>query len=187
MSSKKRKRSCFKLKNSVSRFSRSLFFNNRAVSVALSTMIITAGVVAMGITVLYWTYSWGKVANLQYSDSISAGSKAIEERLSFECVLYSSSNAEVKINLINWGKANNVSVARVYIFDDNHQLVGDSSEIVLMDMETPNTPIFGNALNRGDEGYFMVKMSPPLISNSYYNILVVTERGRNFEGFFATP
>ena len=34
------------------------FLNKRAVSVALSTMIITAGVIAAGIAVLYWAYSW---------------------------------------------------------------------------------------------------------------------------------
>jgi hypothetical protein len=184
--STKRKKSRSKLKNSAARIVSSLLFNKRAVSVALSTMIITAGVVAMGIAVLYWTYSWGKVANMQYSDSITAGSNAIEERIAFEYITYSSSNAEIRVNMINWGKANNVSIARVYIWDSAHQPVESSSDIVLMDI-TANTPISGNTLNIGDEGYFIVEVTSPLSSNSYYSIRVVTERGRNFDGSFATP
>jgi hypothetical protein len=151
-------------------------------------MIITAGVIAMGIAVLYWAYSWGKVANMQYSDSVTAGSNAIEERIAFEYIAYSSSNAEVRVNMINWGKANNVSIARVYVWDSAHQPVGSFSDIVLMDITTPNTPISGNTLNPGDEGCFIVKVTlPPHSEPYYYSIRVVTERGRNFDGSFATP
>ena len=179
----KRKKSRSKPKNSVARLVSSLFFNKRAVSVALSTMIITAGVVAMGIAVLYWAYSVGNLANKQYSDTVAVGSNAVVERIAFEYIACSGS--EVTVNMINWGKANNVSVARVYIWDSAHELVGSSGSIVLMDITT-NTPISGNTLNTGDEGYFIVKVTPPLHSNSYYSIRVVTERGRNFDGSFAT-
>ena len=59
------------------------FTNKRAVSVALSTMIITAGVIAAGIGVLYWTYSWGNVADRQYSTSISTSQNATSEMIGF--------------------------------------------------------------------------------------------------------
>jgi len=162
----------------------SLFFNKRAVSVALSTMIITAGVVAMGIAVLYWAYSWSNLATKQYSDAIATGSNAIGERIAFEYIAYSSSSAELTVNIINWGKTNNVSIARVYIWDSAHQPVGSFSGLILMNITT-SAPIPGNTLNMGDEGYFSITTSLP--SNSYFSIRVVTERGRNFDGSFATP
>ncbi len=187
VSSTKRKKSRSKPFNSAARIVSRLLFNKRAVSVALSTMIITAGVIAMGIAVLYWAYSWGKVANMQYSDSVTAGSNAIEERIAFEYIAYSSSNAEVRVNMINWGKANNVSIARVYIWDSAHEPIGSYNGIVLTNITT-NAPISGNTLNPGDEGYFSVKVTlPPHSEPYYYSIRVVTERGRNFDGSFATP
>jgi len=159
----------------------SVLFNKRAVSVALSTMIITAGVVAMGITVLYWAYSAGDLANKQYSDTIAVGSNAVVERLAFEYIDYSGS--QVTVNMINWGKANNVSIARVYVWDNNHELVGSFSDIVLFDIGT-SQPIESNTLDVGDEGYFSI--ISPLPPNSYFNIRVVTERGRNFDSSFST-
>jgi hypothetical protein len=179
--STKRKKSLSKPKNSVARILSSLLFSKRAVSVALSTMIITAGVVAMGIAVLYWAYSVGNLANKQYSDTVAVGSNAVVERIAFEYIACSGS--EVTVNIINWGKANNVSVVRVYIWDSAHELVGSSGDIVLMDITT-NAPIPGNTLNMGEEGYFSITAS--LLPNSYFSIRVVTERGRNFDGSFAT-
>jgi hypothetical protein len=154
-------------------------------------MIITAGVVAMGIAVLYWAYSWGKVANMQYSDSITAGSNAIGERIAFEYITYSSLSNNLTVNMINWGKTNNVSIARVYLWDSSHQPIGTypdevNPELVLMNITT-NTRIPSNTLNIGDEGYFNVTTLTTLPLNSYYNIRIVTERGRNFDGSFATP
>ena len=161
----------------------SLLFSKRAVSVALSTMIITAGVVAMGIAVLYWTYGVGNLANKQYSDSVTVGSNAVVERLTFEYIAYSGS--EVTVNMLNWGKANNVSIARVYIYDNAHNVVSSSNNIELLNI-TSKEPIQYNMLNAGDEGYFTIGPISQLQSSSYYTIRVVTERGRNFDGSFAT-
>ncbi len=165
-----------------------LIFNKRAVSVALSTMIITAGVIAMGIAVLYWSYSWGNMAKRQYGETVSAGSVAIEERLSFEYIAYSAPESNLTVNVLNWGKANNLSIVRVYLWDKLNNPVGtfpDSNyNIVLMNITT-GAPIPTNSLNAREEGYFNLTVS--LDSNSYYNIRVVTDRGRNFDGSFSTP
>jgi hypothetical protein len=137
----------------------------------------------MGIAVLYWTYGVGNLANKQYADSVAVGSNAVVERLAFEYITYSGS--EVTVNVINWGKANNVSIARVYIYNSDHDVVGSSNEIELMDIST-RRPIEGNTLNISEEGYFTIDPSSQLQSSAYFTVRVVTERGRNFDGSFAT-
>jgi len=167
---------------------RKLLFDKRAVSVAVSTMIITAGVIAMGIAVLYWTYSWGNMANKQYVDNMQTGSNAMEERISFECISYSSSSKNLTVNLLNWGKAKNTGIARIYIWDNNHEPVGSysGSDLVLKDITT-NEPIQGNVLDIGNEGYITFNVGlalDPYGNNSYFSIRVVTQRGRSFDGSF---
>jgi hypothetical protein len=163
-----------------------LFRDKRAMSVAISTLIITAGVIAMGIAVLYWTYSWGNIANKQYMENTQAGSSAMEERIGFEYIAYNSTSEELTVNMINWGKSNNLSIARVYIWDSSHSSVGSYSEtnVLLKDLATAHTPIAGDTLNSGEEGCVIFPVS--LNSTSYYTIRVVTDRGRNFDSSFAT-
>ena len=66
---------------------RSLLLNKKAASVVLSTVILTAGVIAMSIAVLYWTYSMGKIGNIEYSKNTAASSSAIEEKIGFEVII----------------------------------------------------------------------------------------------------
>ena len=175
-----------KIKNQkAKRLVKNLASDKRAISVALTTMIITAGVIAAGIAVLYWATSWGNVANEQYSATVANSQSAIEERLAFEYTTYYA--GQLTVYLINNGMSNNVSIARVYIWDSSSQLIGTY---------TPDTPglrdiasgaaIPGNSLDKGEEAYFTVAVSPSLTSG-YYTFRVVTERGRNFDGSFSTP
>jgi cbb3-type cytochrome oxidase subunit 3 len=158
---------------------RSLLSDKRGISVALTTMIITAGVIAFGIAVLYWAYGWGNVANQQYSATVANSQDAIGERLAFEYTTYSGN--QLKVYLINNGMSNNVSIARVYIWDNSHQPIGTFTPS-LMNISLPNTPI--KSLNIGDEGYFTIN-APGL--SGYCSFRVVTERGRNFDGTFSAP
>ena len=162
------------------RKAKKLLVDKRAVSVALSTMIITAGVVAMGIAILYWAYAWGKVATIEISNGMQSDSNAIEERVGYEYI--SESGTQVTVNIINWGKTGNVSVARVYIWDINHNPVDLSTDKTLMEIDPPYNLISGNTLNPGEEGKFIVTAS--LVADSYYTIRIVTERGRNFDWSF---
>lgn len=161
------------------RLIQSLLFDKRAISVALTTMIITAGVIAFGIAVLYWATSWGNVANQQYSATVANSQDAIGERLAFEYTTYSGNN--LTVYLINNGMSKNVSIARVYIWDSSHQPIGTFTPS-LMNISLPNTPI--QSLNIGDEGYFTIN-APGL--SGYCTFRVVTERGRNFDGSFSAP
>ncbi len=158
---------------------RNVFSDKRAVSVALSTLIITAAVIAAGISVLYWAYSWGNIANDQYSQTISSNQNATSEKIAFEYTSYSSGT--LKVYLINCGQVNDIQIARVYIWDGASKIIGtfppDDSGITLM--HTSNgMPIAANSLGKGDEGYFTVNHA---LSSGIYTLRVVTERGRNFD------
>jgi hypothetical protein len=164
---------------------RNLLFDRRGISDALTTIIITAGVIAFGIAVLYWAYSWGNIANQQYSTTVGNSQDAIGENLAFEYVYYSNNN--LTVYLINCGMTNNVSITRLYIWINYSQPIGTFTPSALMYI-TNNTAIPNNSLSIGNEGYFTVPINnPPLVSGSYYRIRVVTGRGRNFDGEFSTP
>jgi uncharacterized membrane protein len=161
-----------------------LLLNKKAASVVLSTVVLTAGVIAMGIAVLYWTQSMGKIGNLEYSKSTKASINAVEERIGFEYISYSSTSKTVTVNIINWGKADNISIARVYVLDTSYSHVAVSNNVALKNI-TNNNDISGNILRLGCEGYFTITTT--LASNSMYYVRIVTDRGRNFDGSFATP
>lgn len=164
---------------------RNLLFDKRAVSVALTTMIITAGVIAAGIAVLYWAYSWGNVANNQYAGTVANNQNSIQENIAFEYITYSninSNNGQLTVYVINCGLSNNVNLTRLYIWNSTNQLIG-TYDISQLYRTSDGTAISNNSLNIGDEGYFNVTI--PTLTSGYYTIRVVTGRGRNFDGSFS--
>jgi hypothetical protein len=169
------------------RGTRSFLGNNKAISQALSTIVLSAGVLALGIAILYWAFSWGNIANLQYSRAVADSSYAVAERIGFEYISYTSSNNVLTVNIINWGRANNLSISLVYVWDNLHNYVetGAYAPSQLMNI-TDGSIIPNNMLNMGDEGSFKVALAEPL-PPGYYNIRLVTGRGRNFDGSFITP
>lgn len=163
-----------------------LFGNRKGVSVVISTVVLSAGVLALGIAVLYWAYSWGSIANLQYSKSVANSSYAVSERLGFEYISYSSTGNVLTVNVINWGNANNLTIIRVFVWDSYHtdMAAGSPSQFTYI---TNGSLIQNNYLNMGEEGRFTVVVQSPLQDGHYYNIRVVTGRGRNFDGSFVVP
>jgi hypothetical protein len=158
-----------------------ILFNKKAVSVVVSTLVLTAGVLAMGIGVLYWAYSWGNLATRAYSTSEANNAKAVQERLGFEHTDFT--NNILAISLINWGDANNVTITNVFIWDSAHQ---PFAEFINPQLRNITTNAIISGLNMGDEGY--LRISPPrLADNSLYYIRLVTARGRTFDSTFATP
>jgi len=164
---------------------RNLLSDKRAVSVALTTMIITAGVIAAGIAVLYWAYSWGNVANSQYASTVANNQNSIQESIAFEYVNYSNigSTGQLTVYVINSGLSNNVTLTRLYIWNSANQLIG-TYNILQLYRTSNGTAISNNSLNIGDEGYFNVT-TPTLASGGWYTIRVVTGRGRNFDYSFS--
>jgi hypothetical protein len=170
------------LKLSGKRKMRSLFLNRKAVSVVLSTIVLTAGVLAMGIAVLYWSYSWGNMATKAYSNSEANNAKAVQERLGFEYIAYDVSSNSLTISLINWGTANSINITSVHLSDSLHQPVGGYSNPQIRDIT--GKPV--SSLNMGSEGYIKIFLTSSLSSNSLYYIRVVSGRGRTFDSSFAT-
>ena len=160
-----------------------LLFGKRAVSVALTTMIITAGVIAAGIAVLYWAYSWGNLANSQYSNTVGNNQNSIEQSISFEFVNYSSVNNQLSVFVINSGLSNGVTLDRLYLWNSANQPIG-SYGIGQLYRIGANTPISTNSLNKGEEGYFVIGPKPQL-SSGYYTLRIVTGSGRNFDDTFS--
>ena len=160
---------------------RNLLFDKRAISVAITTMIITAGVIAAGIAVLYWAYSWGNVANSQYGSTVANNQNSIQESVAFEYVNYSNiggTNGQLTVYVINSGLSNNVTLTRLYIWNSANQFIGTYNILQLYGTSS-GAPISSNSLNIGDEAYFNVTTSA--LTPGYYTIRVVTERGRNFD------
>ncbi len=162
---------------------RKIIFDNRAVSVALTTMIITAGVIAAGIAVLYWAYSWGNIANTQYGNTVANNQNSIGESLAFEYVNYSSANNQLTVYVFNAGLSNGVTLDRLYLWNSSNQPIG-TYNIGQLYLTSDGAAISTNNLNNHDEGFFTVSPSPKL-SSGYYTLRVVTGSGRNFDGSFS--
>jgi hypothetical protein len=164
-----------------------LLFDKRAISVVLSTLIITAGVIAAGIAVLYWAYGWGNVADQQYSTITSDSMSAMGEQLGFEYTTYSSSLGQLTVYLINCGTSNNLTIARVYLWSST--FVPISGKFTLSPLYYTATgkqiPTSTGGLGIGKEGYFNLS-GLSLSSGTYYNLRVVTGRGSDFDEAFST-
>lgn len=174
---------------------RNLLSDKRALSVVLSTMIITAGVIAGGIAVLYWAYGWGNLANNQYASTITNNQNSIEQNLAFEYISYSNGSNSLTGNLtvyvINNGLGN-VSLSRLYIWNSTNALL-TTQPISAMYNITSNLPLstspsYATTLSPGEEGYFNITgldLTQVVGSPAFYSIRVVTSSGMNFDGSFS--
>src|SRR5512137_2461011 len=107
MQTKRRKLEFARYAMSFERSAKSFLLNKKAASVVVSTLILTAGVLAMGIAILYWASSWGSIATRTYSTAEGNSAKAIQERLGFEYIDYRSN--VLTVNVINWGTSANLT------------------------------------------------------------------------------
>jgi hypothetical protein len=161
----------------------SLLLNRKAASVVLSTVVLTAGVIAMSIAVLYWTYGMGKISRIEYTKSTTTSMSAINERIGFEYVRYLGTT--LTVNIINCGKTDSINITRVYIMNGNYQnVVVSGLGVTLYNIDNPGTQLPGNKLGIGKEGYFTINTPNPLANGLYY-VRITTGRGRNFDGSFA--
>lgn len=183
MQTKRKKLEFARYAMSFERSAKSFLLNKKAASVVVSTLILTAGVLAMGIAILYWASSWGSIATRTYSTAEGNSAKAIQERLGFEYIDYRSN--VLTVNVINWGTSANLTIANVYIYNNAHQYIGNYSRPTLRSISTNSLITAG--LAAGGEGYFQITPSPVLASGSFYYLRIVTGRGRTFDGTFATP
>jgi hypothetical protein len=165
------------------RWLRGFASNKKAVSVVVSSIILTVGVLGLGIAILYWTYSWGGIAVRTLTTTEGNNAKALQERLGFEYIDYSGNTLTVSV--INWGTSNNVTVADLHLYNSAHQYIGNFSRPALRNMTTNALIPFG--LPMTGEGYLRITPGSPLAPGALYYIRIVTDRGRTFDSSFATP
>jgi hypothetical protein len=180
---------------------KSILRNKKAASVVVSTIILTAGVVAMSIAVLYWTYSMGKIGNHVYSQNTAASSAAVEERIGIEYA--GGSGNSLTLYVINWGKADNVGIIHVLILDRAQNVLGANRGNLTLYSIDSGTPIPGNKLQIGGDAYLgtailspdrtritqsysFVMLTPTsggntLTSGNSYFVRIVTANGRNYD------
>ncbi len=158
--------------------------NKKGASQVLSLLILTAGVIAMSIAVLYWTYSMGKVGNAEYSKSTMASTNAVGERLNVEYMTYDG-NSNLTAYVMNWGKSDNITIVHVLVLNSTGGYLGSAvgNGVTLKNIVT-SQPIQGNALRIGQDAYFTAKLSVTLTPDELYYVRFVTSRGRNFDVSF---
>lgn len=158
--------------------------NKKGASQVVSTVILTAGVIAMCIAVLYWTYSMGKISNAEYQKSTTGSSSAINERIGFEYVSYASDSNQLNISILNWGKTDNITISHVLILDSSYSYLGANVGSIQLQDIVNGHPLADNNLQIGKDALLMTKISVHLTADEMYYLRIVTSRGRNFDFAF---
>jgi hypothetical protein len=168
--------------------------DKRALSPIFATVLLASIIIIFGSVAYYYASNITTNATNNYVSTLSDSQQAMSERLGFENVVYTQSPAILTIYIINCGSANNVKINSVFLYDTSHQIVGvysgspnPISVLKPIDYGIPTpTPISGNSLNVGQEGYFTVAMTgPSLTTGSIYTIHLVTTSGSSFDYDFA--
>ena len=162
-----------------------LFRDRGGVSAVISNVILVGAVIAVGFSVMAWTYSQSSLYQAQYRESVSSDIDKLRERVSFEHVFYNSTAGtagNLSVYLMNSGKANDVNFTTVYI--------SNSSWVVNYDYTTFQLKFLDGMptldLDTGREGYFTLslRLIDKLQSGNAYTVKVVTGRGSYFENTF---
>lgn len=164
------------MKGRLTRKIRALLLDRRAVSVAISNLVLVATVISLGTVVIVWANSRIFILNTEYADLVDANSARIREDIIFEYIFYNTSGSELLVYLTNFGGSNNVSLANVYLSNDSwYQFSPDVELRFLNDTLT-------QSLDIQEQGYF--KISTSLVATTSYSIRIVSRRGRLFEAIF---
>jgi hypothetical protein len=151
-----------------------LFRDRGGVSAVISNVILVGAVIAVGFSVMAWTYSQSSLYQAQYRESVSSDIDKLRERVSFEYVFYNSTAPKsLSVYLMNSGKVDNVNFTTIYIRD-----FSSSSPIA-----TFTSDQFPH-LDMGKEGYILLNLSSVTLPQGKYTVKVETRRGSYFESTF---
>jgi hypothetical protein len=160
--------------------------DKRALSPIFATVLLATIIIVFGSVAYYYSSNLTQTATNNYVNTLSDSQQAIAERIGFEYVNYTSSSpATLTVYILNCGSANNVKINAVFLYDSSHNIVGVYSDNNQISLLSPmSTAIVGNALNVGQEGYFVVTLNPPpvppLTSGFTYTIHLTTQSGSAF-------
>jgi hypothetical protein len=148
--------------------------NRRAVSAAISNVILTAAVITVGFIVLAWTQYRASSYNQQYGDAMDSDLARLKEGLIFEYIFHNQGTNVLSVYVMNSGTIDGVTIQTFYV--SNASWLDSRYNINLKFFN--NTP--ATSLSRGSEAYFQIA-SLNLVANSTYRIAIVTGRGSSFE------
>jgi FlaG/FlaF family flagellin (archaellin) len=154
-----------------------LFRDRGGVSAVISNVILVGAVIAVGFSVMAWTYSQSSLYQAQYRESVSSDIDKLRERVSFEYVFYN--NNSLSVYLMNSGKVGKVNVTTAYVSYSNGSLLATFSSPQLKFLSTNLNATY---LDIGQEGYFVSSIT--LQPRTVYTVKVVTWRGSSFENTF---
>jgi hypothetical protein len=157
-----------------------LLRGRRAVSAAISNVILTGAVIAVSFVVLTWTQYRSSAYNEEYSEVMNADIARLKERLAFEYVFFNQSESKLLVYLMNCGTINDTTVKTVYVTTDIGEVKEVFSDINLMDFS--DVEIADQDLDKGEEGYFV--LSSLILNPDSYSVRVVTGRGSTFDHAF---
>lgn len=98
------------MKSRLTRKIRRVFFDRRAVSAVISSVLLTATVMALGVAVMVWANSRISIVNDEYSDHVDTSLARLKEKIALEYVFFNSSADELTVYLINCGETENVTL-----------------------------------------------------------------------------
>lgn len=170
--------------------------DKRALSPIFATVLLASIIIVFGSVAYYYSSNITRTATNDYVSTLSGSQQAIAERIGFENVAYDQSSKTLTIYIINCGLANNLQIDTVFIYDSNHNIVGQpySDGFALQPIVNGGpspTPITSNNLNIGKEASFTITQvtqsnNQPLVSGSIYIIHLITKSGSAFDYEF-TP
>ena len=153
-----------------------LLRERRAVSEAISNVILAGAVITVGFVVLFWGQSQSTAYNNAYSQTMSSDIASLQEKLTFENVFYNSTAKNLTVYLLNSGTQNNVTIKAVSVKNvvTGAYLVW-SSPVTLSGSK--------RYLDRAQEGYFKLFVGS-LATGTRYSVLITTGRGSSFESTY---
>jgi hypothetical protein len=163
-----------------------LFRDRGGVSAVISNVILVGAVIAVGFSVMAWTYSQSSLYQAQYRESVSSDIDKLRERVSFEYVFYNNNTKSLSVYLMNSGKVDNVNFTTVYIRDFSSSspiATFTSDHFQLTFLSPPQQPT--HDLDMGEEGHILLDLSSvTLQSGNAYTVKVETRRSSYFESMF---
>ena len=153
-----------------------IIHDKKAATVAISAVIITAAVVALGFAVLYWAQSKTSSLNSHFNEEMEADIARLREKITFECVFYDSGDDELYVYIFNCGKSDDVTIVAAYVRNDTWM---ESFSVIQLRFLTGTVT---ESLDTGEHAY--LKLSVELTTDSIYTMRLITGRGRTFETSF---
>jgi len=154
-----------------------LLRERRAISVAISNVILAGAVIVVGFAVLFWGEYRSTAYNNAYSQQVSSDIDSLQEKLTFENVFYNSSAKVVLVYLLNSGTQNNVTIKAVSVIN------ATLSSFVLKFFN--GTPMVNPHLDMKQEGCLVLSLASSLKTGTRYSVLITTGRRSSFESTFA--